>query len=205
MKIFFLQLLLFTPLLLFSQVGVNTDTPEQTLHVNGKLKVADDSVTPTAGTIRFNSSTQDFEGYDGTSWVSLTIPKNPAYVVSPVYSAYILPDGSTYDVNSDNTFFFEITFSEAIDPTSVTLGSTLLIDGSNPVSGSVSWSAGNTILRFESTTSFFDALNGTTCSIPVTVKGSAALYVTGENGQNIDGDSDGAPGGDYVLFLGWIC
>lgn len=49
-----------------AQVGVNNDMPEQALDVNGKIKLGDDATTPTEGTIRYNSATKTFEGFDGT-------------------------------------------------------------------------------------------------------------------------------------------
>ena len=57
-------------------VGIGTVSPQAKLdvagnvNVAGKIKVGDDSVSPTAGTIRWTGS--DFEGYDGTVWKSLT-------------------------------------------------------------------------------------------------------------------------------------
>ena len=51
-------------------VGIGTVSPSAKLDVAGKIKVGDDSVSPTAGTIRWTGS--DFEGYDGSVWKSLT-------------------------------------------------------------------------------------------------------------------------------------
>ena len=51
-------------------VGIGTVSPQAKLDVAGKIKVGDDSVSPTAGTIRWTGS--DFEGYDGSAWKSLT-------------------------------------------------------------------------------------------------------------------------------------
>ncbi len=53
-----------------AQVGVNTDSPDQTLDVNGKVEIGDDSRTATAGTMRFNASDSEFQGYNGSSWVT---------------------------------------------------------------------------------------------------------------------------------------
>ena len=53
-------------------VGIGTSTPESTLEVNGKINVGDDNQTDQAGDIRYNASNQDFEGFDGTAWLSLT-------------------------------------------------------------------------------------------------------------------------------------
>ena len=50
-------------------VGIGTTSPSQKLDVNGGIKVGN-TANATAGTIRWTGS--DFEGYDGTQWVSLT-------------------------------------------------------------------------------------------------------------------------------------
>src|SRR3990167_6079157 len=57
-------------------VGIGTASPQAKLdvagnvNVAGKIKVGDDSVSPTAGTIRWTGS--DLEVYDGSAWKSLT-------------------------------------------------------------------------------------------------------------------------------------
>jgi hypothetical protein len=53
-------------------VGIGQPTPTAKLHVNGKLKIGDDTQVATSGTIRWNTQTQDFEGFNGTDWISLT-------------------------------------------------------------------------------------------------------------------------------------
>lgn len=55
-----------------SRVGVGTVVPAQKLDVHGKIQVRDDPNAPTAGTIRWNSTTNDFEGFDGEKWRSFT-------------------------------------------------------------------------------------------------------------------------------------
>lgn len=50
--------------------GVGTINPTVRLEVNGSIKIGDSAVTtPTEGTIRYNSTTKKFQGYDGTNWV----------------------------------------------------------------------------------------------------------------------------------------
>ena len=45
----------------------------QELEVEGSIKIGDDSsANPAAGTVRWNPNTNDFEGFDGDSWRSLT-------------------------------------------------------------------------------------------------------------------------------------
>jgi len=56
-------------------VGVKTPNPEEALDVNGRIKLTDDVSNPTPtnpGVIRWNETTADFEGYNGSVWVSLT-------------------------------------------------------------------------------------------------------------------------------------
>lgn len=66
--------LVFTASLYAQNVGINNETPSQTLDVNGKLKIGNDANTPEAGTMRFNNTTSEFEGYNGLTWVSLSNP-----------------------------------------------------------------------------------------------------------------------------------
>lgn len=67
-----------------AQVGVGTPTPTQELDVDGKIKIANDGRTPTAGTIRYTTVSDDFEGYDGRVWKSLTEQKSTGTPSDPV-------------------------------------------------------------------------------------------------------------------------
>lgn len=58
------------------KVGIGTTTPTELLDINGAIKVADATATPAKGTIRFNPANNDFEGFDGTIWKSLTASNN---------------------------------------------------------------------------------------------------------------------------------
>jgi hypothetical protein len=50
-------------------VGIGTIAPTEKLEVAGAIKVGSASAIPTAGTIRFNTTTNKFEGFDGAAWV----------------------------------------------------------------------------------------------------------------------------------------
>lgn len=57
---------------IFSQnVGIGTNSPVEKLEVNGGIKIGTTANT-TPGTIRWNSIKNDFEGYNGSVWLSLT-------------------------------------------------------------------------------------------------------------------------------------
>jgi hypothetical protein len=58
------------------KVGINTTDPEQTFEVNGKLRLGNDNTAPLTGTMRFNPATLDFEGYNGSKWLSFTQNSN---------------------------------------------------------------------------------------------------------------------------------
>jgi hypothetical protein len=53
-------------------IGINDSSPVSSLDINGKLKIGDDFNNPVEGMIRYNYTTQDFEGYNGEEWLSLT-------------------------------------------------------------------------------------------------------------------------------------
>ena len=85
--------------------GLGTTTPSERLEISGALLLKGNasSNNPEAGTIRWNSSTVDFEGFDGTHWESLTGLPGPQ--PPPVYQVgdyedegvvfYVSPDGKT--------------------------------------------------------------------------------------------------------------
>lgn len=54
-------------------VGIGTANPVEKLDVAGAIKIAGaTNVAPAAGTIRWNETKNDFEGFNGQAWVSLT-------------------------------------------------------------------------------------------------------------------------------------
>jgi len=82
------------------RVGVGTTTPVEKFEVDGGIKIGTSSNT-NAGAIRWTGS--DFEGYDGSSWVSLTsggsgfsLPYSGlAYSSSPAFSVTQAGSGAT--------------------------------------------------------------------------------------------------------------
>ena len=81
MNTLFTFLILFLAPIAFSQVGINTTSPSQTLDVNGQIQISGDSNLPIEeGVIRYNSANLDFEGFNGGQWNSLT-QQAPAQII----------------------------------------------------------------------------------------------------------------------------
>src|SRR5690606_23573940 len=53
------------------RVGIGTSQPQEVLDVNGAIRLGSTNGQH-AGTIRWNAERKDFEGYTGSSWVSLS-------------------------------------------------------------------------------------------------------------------------------------
>jgi len=71
-------------------LGIGTTTPGGKLEVSGEVVIGDSTVgAPRAGTMRWTGS--DFEGYNGTEWVSLTLPVLSSAVVPVTNMVYIQP------------------------------------------------------------------------------------------------------------------
>jgi len=94
-------------------VGINTTVPVEKLDVNGKIKLGDDSTTSGAGTIRWNAATNDFEGYNGTEWLSLTRSNSNVWPengnVSGHISDYVL--ATSNDGDGDDYFGATVSIS----------------------------------------------------------------------------------------------
>ena len=71
-------------------VGIGNTSPTQKVVVDGKIKIGDDATSGSEGTIRYDQTSSNFEGHNGTDWMVLN-NKQQVYV-----------DGS-YDINLGST------------------------------------------------------------------------------------------------------
>jgi hypothetical protein len=94
-------------------IGIGTANPDQKLTLQGKLKLSDDANIPEEGTIRYNATSDDFEGYDGTSYKSFTtnsatyIYDQGSQTTHTLRDDYVISDVDA-TVNETGTYF--ITF-----------------------------------------------------------------------------------------------
>ncbi|NJC25320.1 hypothetical protein [Neolewinella antarctica] len=215
----YFTLLLFILLLspLSAQVGINTDTPTQALHVAGKLRVADDNTAPDRGTIRFNDATSDFEGYDGTDWKVLSLEKSGAAPSKPV--AY----GGVTDVVISGAFFgeecefFRVSAANSTDTTSfrrVPSGHYFLVthiavwdsdpDAANDERMAVTVRAGNSFLP--SRRSAIATYTGSSYSFPPITGDSSNPLLIAREGESIiiSSSLDGSETSLQVAFRGFL-
>ncbi len=92
-------------------IGVGISNPESELDVSGIIKIGNNSRPAKAGMIRWNDETEDFEGYNGTNWVSLTKVKNGWGSGSPLNVTY--PDSkiTASDGEFDDRFGYSVSIS----------------------------------------------------------------------------------------------
>lgn len=98
------------------KVGINmglTGNPIEALDVNGRIKVGNSTDSAVeAGTIRWNESTGDFEGYNGTEWLSLTPQRSKDWINENVLtsqSSHLSPSGNSLD---DHLLGFSVCVSD---------------------------------------------------------------------------------------------
>ncbi|WP_298904208.1 hypothetical protein [uncultured Psychroserpens sp.] len=186
------------------RIGIVNAEPEQKLDVNGKIKIADDNTTPTEGTMRYNSVTKNFEGYDGNNWVILN--NNPSFNVTTITA----PDNDTQNY-TDFTFIsgsrisFSIDFSAPMNISSAVIGSSILIGDDGTGTGTMNWSNGDTRLTITTDQSYFDLSADCFSGVPIILKGDGINQLLDANNLTIDGDDDGVAGGDFVVIFVTIC
>ena len=88
-----------------ANVGIDRAAPQAILDINGAIKLSTNTNTQTEGMIRYNSSTKDFEGFNGVNWLSLTgLPSQTSYEVGDYAEGgvvfWVSPDGLNVKVIS---------------------------------------------------------------------------------------------------------
>ena len=79
-------------------IGIGNENPIEKLEVDGAIRISNSNdPTPDAGTIRWNNATQDFEGFTGSTWKSLTKCKLWGNVVNMETAKINASDAEAYD------------------------------------------------------------------------------------------------------------
>ena len=100
------------------RIGVGTATPEEAMHIMGGLVIGN-TAGSTAGTLRWTGS--DFEGYDGSEWVSFT--RSDVFDAFDAAGGIDITAGWT-DITLDTEVKEDSSFSHAEDSAEITINST---------------------------------------------------------------------------------
>ncbi|NNL80434.1 MAG: hypothetical protein HKO67_08080 [Flavobacteriaceae bacterium] len=186
------------------KVGIREFNPEQRLDVNGKLRIGDDGLDATEGTMRYDSASGNFEGYNGSDWEQLNneVCLTKAVVTNLGYMA-LSYDFSYYQ---DGRFGITVDFNIRVDTSTVALGSTFTLTGAGgSATGTITFLNGGSRLRFESTNTFLSVAPCFSGGMTLTISGSGGSSVLDLHGNPIDGDLDGMYGGDFVVTFDIVC
>lgn len=178
------------------KMGLGTDEPAERLEVNGAIKIADACApTPEAGTIRWNPAKQDFEGFDGSDWKSLTRNQEKSWGL-PINKHG--ETGKIFDSNQNNLEY---------------LGSSISISGDYALVGVsiiFEYAIGSAyVFHFDGTNWIEqarlvpnDGALGDRFGIDVALDGNYALI--GSPGDDDDGNSSGSAYVFYFNGTNWI-
>ncbi|WOO41343.1 hypothetical protein [Rubellicoccus peritrichatus] len=114
-------------------------TQEETVQIQGPVLLGDYAggtvpATPTAGAIRYNATENDFIGYDGTDWKSLTDPgtvTSATQLVDSQGNTVVSIDGNgdlTFDANSTVTFDGAVVSTGGLTTDALQVGASEAID-----------------------------------------------------------------------------
>ncbi|MBN1766776.1 MAG: hypothetical protein JW860_16095 [Sedimentisphaerales bacterium] len=159
-------------------VGIGTTTPSEMLEINGAIELGNTtSSPPDPGTIRWTGT--DFEGYNGTEWVSLT-------------AGNTIPSHGTQMFTSDGTF---------IVPEGVTLVYLTMIGGGGGGGGTLGGGGGAGQCYINNP---FTVVPGNSYGISIGLGGNGYFNDNGGNGGDTIFDTGGTPlvasggnGGEY--------
>lgn len=156
-------------------IGTHANFPssDETLTVHGALKVGDyddfGTASPVAGAIRYDSTANDFEGYDGSGWKSLTQSSTATSLVDSNGNTVLSVDvngGLSVDAGSSVTFTGPVITSSSIelsDSTVISSASDLqaaIVDPGNGVQLITSDDSGDLVIAYSDTDATGAVQNG---------------------------------------------
>lgn len=151
----------------------------------------------------FSVRSVDAEGNKSDPVTVSDTPNTPFVVVSPDQSDYN-PAGGTFTTDGAGHLVISVTFNRPVDLNSVLPAATIYFEGDAISQGSIVFSNGNKTITFTTTDEIVDfaTISGNwyfDFFLIGTDDGGGAI--TDSNGMVLDGDEDGAAGGNYELNL----
>jgi hypothetical protein len=174
-----------------AEVSAFTITQDSKVEVAGSISIGDDEDSnPKVGTIRWNDATQDFEGYTGTAWKSLTKDKNVFGNADIMYNS----TESNKLTASDAAPVHNFGYSVSISGDYAIIGA-LFANGNEPNSGSayVFVRSGTTWIEQAKLTAS-DGATADAFGFSVSISGDYAIV-----GANSDDDNGTNSGSAYIF------
>lgn len=129
----------------------------------------------------------------------------PSAVAMPVFPRGEGLNYVDFELNG-NKGVFTVEFNVQVDPTTFNPGTNVTATGSGGVgSGSISWTDNNSTLIFTTIEDFATISPCFTGGLTFTIVGTGDLAPQDTHGKPIDGDRDGAPGGDFTITYDRVC
>ncbi len=129
----------------------------------------------------------------------------PTAVAMPVFPRGAGPNFTDFSLD-DEKGVFTIEFNIQVDPLTFNPGTNVTASGTGGVySGSISWTDNNSTLVFTTIENFTTISPCFTGGLEFTILGTGELAAQDTHGKPIDGDRDGAPGGDLTIVYDLVC
>ncbi|MEN8156434.1 MAG: fibronectin type III domain-containing protein [Bacteroidota bacterium] len=145
----------------------------------------------------------DEDGNKSDTAKVIAFPNNPLVVESPDQNDYQTWGGDTYSTDGSGHLVITVTFNRPVDPATVIPGQTIYFQGDAISTGTVAFSRGNKIMTYTTAELAGDIgdWSGSNLYFDFVLVGedSGNGVITDANGMTLDGDENGAPGGNYIL------
>ncbi len=172
-------------------IGVGTSNPEAKLDIEGEIKVAMSVSPPKAGMIRWNDTSGDFEGYNGSKWVSFT-------KASALWGISNSNQGNENQklTASDGAAYDDFGYSVSISGDYAIIGAYGDdVDGNANQGSAYVFQRSGTSWTQQAKLTAFDGVGGDIFGNSISISGDYAII--GANGDDVDGNTN--QGSAYVF------
>ncbi|WP_028672493.1 hypothetical protein [Saccharospirillum impatiens] len=129
----------------------------------------------------------------------------PTAVAMPVFPRGAGPNFADYALVGGKGVF-TIEFNVQVNPETFNPGTNVIVSGAGGIgSGSISWSDNFSTLIFTTLENFTTISPCFSGGLNFTIQGTGELAPQDTYGKPIDGDRDGAPGGDFTVTYDIVC
>lgn len=129
----------------------------------------------------------------------------PTAVATPVFPRGSGPSFGDYSLN-DGRGVFTVRFNVAVNPDTFVADSNVTVSGAGATgTGSISWTDNFSTLIYTTLEDFTTISPCFSGGLNFTIKGTGETAAQDTHGKPIDGDRNGAPGGDFSITYDIVC